>query len=318
MKFAQHWLISCVTCLSPGAHASTLQFGIDNDVLFKVDGDYSNGMFLGYSSSSRPLNADSFLPLDPTGNYQTSWYLSLAQKMWTPSDIELTTPKENERPYAGLLALDSGLVATNGSRAHRFGLMIGLVGPDSGAEDAQKRAHRLFNNAIPQGWDYQVRNTAVLDVSYEFDQLLYRTSERRYQNEFSGYGRVVAGNFQPEVAAGFGWRYGKNLSASFHASALRPYRQQTLAAEGMYDGWYLYGTVEARYRFKDQTITGDTLRPVPAVDREKGQMTGAVGAVYFYRQFGVGLSSTGYTRAFKQDEDQWHFRNSLTFYWLLQ
>ena len=318
MRLAQYWLISFAACLPISSYASTLQLGMDNDVLFKADGDYSNGMFLGYSSSPEPLRSNSFLLLDATKNYQTSWYASLGQKMWTPSDIELTTPKENERPYAGLLALDSGLVATNGETAHRLGLLLGLIGPDSGAEDAQKRAHRLFGNAIPQGWEYQVKNKVVADVSYERDQLLFRSASQRYQHELSGYGRVVAGNFKPEVAAGLGWRFGPELNTSFTASALRPYRQQAISADGLHDGWYFYGNIEARYRFDDMTITGDTLKPVPEVDLEKGQMTGAVGVVYFYRQFGLGLSTTGYSKSFKQDEDDWHFRNSLTFYWLFQ
>lgn len=318
MKPTQYRLFPLVTLLSLSANASTLQFGMDNDVLFKVDGDYSNGMFFGYSSSPSPLNSDSLLPFDPEKNYQTSWSVSVAQKMWTPSDIERIPPKENERPYAGLLALDSGIVATNGKTAHSLGLLLGLIGPDSGAEEAQKRAHRLFGNVTPRGWDYQIKNKVVTDVSYELDQLLYRSAHKPYQNEFSVYGRVVGGNFQPEVAAGFGWRWGSNLQNSFSSTALRPYRQRVMTDDSLYDGWYLYGNVEARYRFDDATITGSTLKPVPDVDREKGQMTMAVGAVYFYRQFGIGLSAVGYSKAFRQDKDNWHFRNSLAFYWLFQ
>ncbi|AMO54342.1 hypothetical protein GZ77_22475 [Endozoicomonas montiporae] len=316
MKPARYRLLPLATFLSLSVSASTLQFGMDNDVLFKVDGDYSNGMFFGYSSSPSPLTSDSFLPLDPANGYQTNWSASIAHKMWTPSDIEQTTPQKNERPYAGLLAVDSGIVATNGTTAHQLGLLLGLVGPDSGAEDAQKRAHRLLGNAIPKGWDYQVKNKAIIDVSYEVDQLFYRSGNTPYQNEFSGYGRVVAGNFQPELAAGVGWRWGKSLENSFNANSLRPYRQHAMAADGLHGGWYLYGNLEARYRFDDLTITGSTLKPVPDVDMEKGQMTAASGVVYFYRQFGIGLSAVAYSKAFKQDQDDWHFRNSLTFYWL--
>ena len=70
------------------------------------------------------------------------------------------------------------------------------------------------------------------------------------------------------------------------------------------------------YRFDDLTITGSTLKAVPEVDLEKQQMTAAAGAVYFYQQFGVGLSFVAYSKAFKQDKNNWHFRNALTFYWL--
>ena len=249
MKPEQYGLFSLAALLSLSASASTLQFGVDNDVLFKVDGDYSHGMFFGYSSTLAPLNShntDLLLPLDPEKGYQTNWSLSLAQKMWTPSDIEQTTPKDNERPYAGLLAFDVGIQATNGETAHRLGLLLGVAGPDSGAEDAQKRAHRLFGNAIPKGWDYQVKNKTVMDVSYEVDQIFYRSTRQPYQNELSGYGRVVAGNFQPEVAVGVGWRWGSRLENSFSAGNLRPYRQSAMTADGLHGSWYLYGNLEAR------------------------------------------------------------------------
>ena len=308
-------LLTTFSVFSLSAYASTIQFGGDNDVAFQTDGDYSNGIFMAYNTTTEDLTANSWLPFALDKNYQKHWHTTLGQKIWTPSDIKAVEPKANERPYAGLLFLDAGLTVSSESRSHTLSVMLGTTGPDSGAEQAQIRVHRLLNNDKPQGWDYQVKNHIVADVSYGLDELIYRSSHSRLKHELSGYGRLVAGNFQPELAAGLGWRWGSGLPDSFSGAALRPFRQAALSADSLKNRWYFYGNVEARYRFDDLTIKGETHKPVPGVDVENGQMSAAVGVVYFYRSVGVGLSATANSKSFKQDEDNWHYRNALTFYW---
>ena len=316
MRYLHYWILIWSVCQL--ANASTIQFGIDNDIVFQMDGDYTNGLFLGYASESRPLASESLIPLPINQHYQANWTVSVAQRMWTPSDISQTKPQDNERPYAGLLSLNAGLVASDGDNAHRLGAMVGVVGPGSGAEKGQKRIHSVFDSTQPEGWHYQVKNTMVAELTYEQDYGLYRSQTKSYQHELSGYGRLAVGNFQPEIATGLGWRWGKNLQNSFNASALRPYRQQVMVADGLHSRWYVYGNLEARYRFYDITLSGETLKPVPEVERQAGQMTLATGVVYFHKRLGVGMSSVTSTKAFREDKRRWHSRGAVTLYWILQ
>ena len=316
MKSTTFFLFPFLLGVSFVSHASSWQIGADNDALFKNDGDYTNGLFLGYSSDSRPLPEDYFIPLSQNENYQVSWSTLLGQKMWTPSRIRAETPEPNERPYAGLLYLDTAVIAHNSEKAHRLGVMLGVTGPASGAEWLQRESHKLMGHSTPMGWDYQIKNTPAIDVSYEYDHLFFR-SEGRWQNEFSGHGRAVAGNFQPEVALGLGWRYGPKLASSFNATTLRPHRQQVMLTDGIENSGFFYASFEAFHRFDDLTITGNTLKPVPEMDVQNDQVTLSLGVVYFMTRMGVGFSVTNYSRNFKQDKNDSHFRNSLTFYWKL-
>ncbi|MEH6452160.1 MAG: lipid A-modifier LpxR family protein, partial [Psychromonas sp.] len=92
-------------------NSGNISLTIDNDSLTGTDREYSSGVFLKFNSSSEvdinqlePLPIKyiaSILPLyDKT---QKNWGVTLGQKMWTPSDIEIEEEVSSERPYSGLL-----------------------------------------------------------------------------------------------------------------------------------------------------------------------------------------------------------------------
>lgn len=291
--------------------SSAIQIGLDNDVIFKADGDYTGGIFAGYGSSPADKNilGDAF-SLSDSANI---WSLQLQQRLWTPTDIGKEEPQPNERPYAGVLTLNLATMSFNESESLRMELVGGVIGPSSGAETLQKTTHRWFSSTYPEGWSYQVKNHAIIDVEMEYDQLFVRSGN----HEFSGFGRAVVGNFQPEIVTGLGWRWGKNLDSMFNAQALRPYKQRPLATKSSVPGsyWYLYGSLEARYRFEDLTVTGETLKPVHSVSLQKAQALGAIGIVGRYRQVGAIFSVMGNTKDFKEDSKKYHFYSSLQLFW---
>ncbi|WP_062261115.1 lipid A deacylase LpxR family protein [Endozoicomonas arenosclerae] len=292
--------------------ASSIQLGIDNDVLFKTDGGYTNGLFLGVSSASKRMEkkycSQLFCP------EALSWSLQLGQKIWTPTDITLAQPVADERPYAGLLYVESGMSAYGPSNALHIGLMVGMTGPESGAELIQRESHALLGNKLPQGWDYQVKTHGVVDLSLSVDQLLLRVSD---ELEWSGYTRIVAGNFQPEVALGVGFRWGEGLSSSFKSAALRPYQQLPIDVSAVRNSWFIFSSIEARHRFKDLTLSNHTLKPVPEVDLKKEQAALALGAMAFGEEIGVAFSTVASSRAHKQAKRSVHFSASLSLIWML-
>ena len=297
------------------AQASVLQLGTDNDIIFQSDGDYTGGLYLGYSSTPEPKDADSGLTsrLDmPDALY--SWSSQLQIKAWTPSEIKEQTPQPNERPYAGTLTADFGRTLFNHSKSLYLGIKAGVLGPSSKAENFQKTIHKWTGSSYPEGWEYQVKNQVIMDFSAEYDHLLART---RSNHELSGYGRLVAGNFQPEIATGLGWRWGKDLESRFNTAALRPWQQKPQISSGKQTFWYLYGSVEARYRFRDLTITGDTQQPVHSVSLQKPQGSGAVGVVAGYGSAGMSFSVMADSRDFKEDKNELHSMGMVTLFWQL-
>lgn len=84
---------------------------------------------------------------------------SLAQTMYTPSDIVDPVLQVNDRPYAGML-YGSLYVNTLRHRAqYSSELQVGATGPASGSEGTQSLAHWTWStvSAKPRGWGNQLR-----------------------------------------------------------------------------------------------------------------------------------------------------------------
>lgn len=313
----RQWMVKAVIApllLAPVlTYGAVLQLGTDNDIIFKSDGDYTGGLFLGFGST--PISKDAASALVKKLNMEDAFYSWSSQfqiKVWTPSDINAQTPKPNERPYAGTLTADLGGNLYNRSKSLHFGVKAGIIGPSSKAESFQKNIHKWTDSARPEGWSYQVKNQVVIDLSAEYDHLLMRTDSN---HELSSYGRLVAGNFQPEIATGLNWRWGKNLADRFNAASLRPWQQKPGISNGKASYWYLFGSVEARYRFRDLTITGETLQPVYPVSLQKPQGTMALGITGGYGPVGIVFSVRADSRSFKEDKDKLHSMGMLTLFW---
>lgn len=90
----------------------------------------------------------------------------LGQTMYTPSTLLDTMPRPDERPYAGMLFATLGL-NTSGRRVHySTELLLGVLGPASGAEATQSLAHWTWSpgSVKPRGWRNQLRNALQVGV----------------------------------------------------------------------------------------------------------------------------------------------------------
>ena len=70
--------------------------------------------------------------------------------MYTPSDIEATTPQINDRPYAGYFHGEFNYISLHPQQAQRFNLTIGATGEDSLAEESQDIVHGIVGSDEPQ------------------------------------------------------------------------------------------------------------------------------------------------------------------------
>ena len=88
----------------------------------------------------------------------------LGQKMFTPENILDSKPIPDDRPYAGWLYAGLVYQRRNDHSAHfatmeNFELDLGIVGPESMADNAQILIHRWrFPEDIPEGWKNQIHD----------------------------------------------------------------------------------------------------------------------------------------------------------------
>jgi len=153
---------SAAFLLIPNAYSGQFHFQVENDVAFGEDGNYSNGMILGWES--QPILSDTALAsvlghlqnklLFTQANTNKAWGVKISQRMWTPNEIKITEPQPHERPYAGFLEVEHHTAVYGSELAQKNWFSIGLIGPASGTEKFQGAIHKLIGASTPEGWAY--------------------------------------------------------------------------------------------------------------------------------------------------------------------
>ena len=166
----------CAAAQVSAANKGALTLTLENDAFTGSDNNYTNGLgFTWVSGAVDPADEGalgrwsrfwSFLPFvaDEDSTTFASW--ALAQEMNTPDDIKNPNPSADDQPYSGILYVDSTLYARNGNSTHAWQLKLGVVGPASRADDAQRRYHRLIGADEPQGWHTQLPNEPIVNLTY--------------------------------------------------------------------------------------------------------------------------------------------------------
>lgn len=285
-----------VPMLSVSAHAATVSFSLDNDGALGTDRDYTSGLFLRWSSDPGVIG----------------YSLEVGSQMWTPSDIEQTTPQPNERPYAGLVYGMGRVYHQTDYQAFKGSLMLGTIGPDSYAEDAQSIVHEIVGSPDPKGWDYQIDNEFVYQAGLEAHQLLMRSPI----GEFSVFGRGQGGNFQSEVAVGGTYRIGFDLENTFGSTSVLPGNAVDVGLLSHSDsGMFFFATIEARYRFDDITIEGDKPAENDDIHVQHGQAAISSGVSWYSQHWGAVASVTAQSKQFEESgRDHSAYANFTLFY----
>ncbi len=96
--------------------------------------------------------------------------------MFTPSNTQTPLPQPDDRYYGGWLYMGGVIQEHSDAKTVTAELDVGVTGPYSGAEWAQKEVHRLFNYDQSQGWDNQIETEPGIQFSYNSIRKLEATS----------------------------------------------------------------------------------------------------------------------------------------------
>ncbi|NTU36046.1 lipid A deacylase LpxR family protein [Vibrio diabolicus] len=302
-----------LTLLSPVAMASTkstVSFTLDNDGIFGVDQDYTNGIFLSYATGQLKQESQwKWLSLaDSVHANIDKIELVLGHKMWTPSDIEADYPLVNDRPYAGYLHTEINYLSLTDDKAVRYNFTIGATGESSLSEKAQEIVHGITGSTDPQGWDYQIDEKVAFSLGYRVFNKLMRSEEQKTQWEITNINDINAGNFRSDVSQGVMFRWGTNLASSIGAANISvesPFSASMLAQDT--SSWFLFTGFEGRYRFNDMTIEGDRPGiPEPSapydVTLQNWQASAVAGATWYNQNYGASLTFTIKTPDYEESQ----------------
>jgi len=302
-----------LTLLSPVAMASTkstVSFTLDNDGIFGVDQDYTNGIFLSYATGQLKQESQwKWLSLADSEHANIDKIeLVLGHKMWTPSDIEADYPLVNDRPYAGYLHTEINYLSLTDDKAVRYNFTIGATGESSLSEKAQEIVHGITGSTDPQGWDYQIDEKVAFSLGYRVFNKLMRSEEQKTQWEITNINDINAGNFRSDVSQGVMFRWGTNLASSIGAANISvesPFSASMLAQDT--SSWFLFTGFEGRYRFNDMTIEGDRPDiPEPSapydVTLQNWQASAVAGATWYNQNYGASLTFTIKTPDYEESQ----------------
>ncbi len=91
--------------------------------------------------------------------------VALVQAIFTPTlDLRLRTL--DERPFAGWLGFEVGVLRDRARSLRAYSLTLGITGPASLAEPAQKWVHRNFGFRAPVGWERQLPSEVAVAAAY--------------------------------------------------------------------------------------------------------------------------------------------------------
>jgi lipid A 3-O-deacylase len=203
--------------------------------------------------------------------------------MFAPKDLTISALQINDRPYAGWLYGTIGVISDTGAQLDNLQLTLGMVGPASGAAEAQHIVHKAIGSPIPQGWGNQLNNEPGLILTYE----------RKWRNiyEQTPFGIAVditpslggsVGNIYTHAAAGAVARIGYDLPSDYGPPLIRP----NLPGSDFFIptrkiGWYIFAGVEGRAVARNIFLDGNTFSDSHSVDK-KMLVGGAQGGVCHY------------------------------------
>jgi hypothetical protein len=148
----------------------------ENDLVVDTDRDYTQGIKVSYLHTENQVPSflrhwsDSVPALGYTRESDRIGF-SLGQNIYTPGDITVSELIPSDRPYAGWLyggftwqrrGRDDG----GADALEHFELQLGVIGPQSLAEEAQTWVHRLRGFETPQGWDNQLETEPGIALRY--------------------------------------------------------------------------------------------------------------------------------------------------------
>jgi lipid A 3-O-deacylase len=292
---------------------STFSVLFENDIFYNTDHDYTNGVALSYSPapSDTPqwaIDAARALPFfTEQGDVRTRY--ALGQDIYTPQDITLANPPAGERPYAGFLYGSMGLVDDSGTHLDQLQVTLGIVGPDSLAEETQKWVHGLINDRKPMGWSTQLHDEPGVIINYE------RAIKVIPPQTFLGgvfdiepHWGIAVGNIYDYVNAGAMARFGFNLPKDYGPMRIDPslpgtdYFEPTAGV-----GAYVFAGVDGRAVARNLFLDGNSFEDSRSVDKFNLVGDFVTGAAVTFDSFRIAFTHVIRSREYKTQASQDQF-----------
>ena len=299
--------LACMSTLASD-DKGTLNLSFEND-LFTTgeDNHYTHGSELSYVSDTyQPewlVTALSWLPLyEPGADTRFVW--TLGQKIFTPNDLSREELIVDDRPYAGWLFTSLGLLtdSRDGLRhVDKVELVVGVVGPDSGAASMQREVHEIVDAPIPQGWDNQLDDEVTFDLVYQRDWMIPLNDDKVDLVPKIG---LQLGTALRYFNTGATLRVGSGVNSDYGPPLIRP----SAAGSGYFQQdqafyWYLFIGLHGRYVEHNIFLDGNRDGDSHSVDKRRWVADAQVGAVMGFDNWRLALTNIFRSEEFEEQDE---------------
>ena len=241
--------------------------------------------------------------------------LVIGQNIYTPKNIYTPAMVATDRPYAGWLYLGAilqrrGVTGRQTPVLDNFELDLGVLGPDSLAQDTQTWWHALGGWVIPQGWHNQLKSEPGIDLKYDRQWKFSRTPpEAGWGLEFIPHAGVSLGTVQTFAVGGGIVRAGYNIPDDFGVQNIDSLASQAggRTSRTRPFGAYLFAGLDGRAVARNAFLDGNLWRPSLSVRKEPLVGDFKFGAVLAFKHLDLALSYIERTREFKGQSRNDHF-----------
>ena len=179
-------LILTATCTFAQNHSNEFGIQSDNDSYLGQGSDryYTDGLYF-YFRHALNVKSDDKLMNKVLG-------FDLGQKIFNPQSGSVPSAAYIDRPFAGYLYAGASMNYLYKNESNlKLGGQAGVIGPASGAKQAQTWVHNNFGFYAPEGWQYQIKNTFQLNLSGEYNRLIGR--DTALDLTFASYAKLGTG-----------------------------------------------------------------------------------------------------------------------------
>jgi lipid A 3-O-deacylase len=278
-------------CAHAGAPSGTFTTVFENDLFYRADRDYTNGIEFNWSptgSASEQLTeflANMTPGLLPRNTTRVNY--SLGQMMFTPEDTAAYDPPLTQRPYAGYLYGALALTSIGPGTEEQLRIQLGAIGPASLAADSQDLVHRIRGFALPQGWHTQLRDEPGVVVSYQVTkEAVSLVLPGDFAFDVKGNAGGAIGNVFDYASAGAMARIGINMPGDGGPPQIEPGRPSSY----YYDpkpglGAYVFAGIQGRAVARNLFLDGNSFQDSRSVEKENFVGEVSFGGALDYERF---------------------------------
>jgi hypothetical protein len=257
---------------------------IDNDGFTNnsTDRDYTQGATISFKSLKNN-KSDFFKAKDAT-----ILGVSISQFVYTPEILTKSGVVIGDRPYAGWIGASGIIASRKGNSLILYGVDIGMVGPDSYAEQTQKAWHRLIKDNTPLGWENQLNRE--LGVNVKFMGAKSFRHDGRVDEEIILHGGGAVGNIDIHGEVGATMRVGINVPDDLG-----------MGIGDNSDKLSIYGLMKINQKLviKDIFLDGNNFSKSYSVEKNMNVTVGSIGFAARYKNFEVGYTYDFISEQFK-------------------